>query len=79
MKLLGVVLLVLLASCAATIFFWSVLWILACLALLLTAFGLAWVFGFPIKVTQNGEIIGHAKRTKFYPKRTKFYPLWSKH
>ena len=61
-----------LTALLGTLMVTALLWFLGLVAIFVVILGVGWAAGMPIKVTQNGQTIGHIKRTKFYP-------LWSKH
>lgn len=64
LKLIGVVLVIGLA--VAFIIFFGV-WFLIAIAAMVGIFGVAWLAGVPITISQNGEKIGYIRWTKFYP------------
>lgn len=56
----------------ALLFVLGFVWIFAGFGIFIVLFAVFWAAGLPITVKKNGKIIGHLKRTKFYP-------LWSKY
>lgn len=64
-KLVG---LVAFSAMLVLLFAWAAVFIIWMIVAALVIYGVAHVMGWPIRVTRDGELIGHLRRGKFYPK-----------